>query len=482
MLASTRGQRLTRRAAMRLAAGAAVMVASAGCAGIKVPLTARSLASQGTPPVEVVLLGLPGDAALQAILETWAGLTINVQTAGGPDAWLCPGQAWAAPTEFGQVLGPFLTQGRTAVGFAYGAPSPPLPSIPQTPRPVPDVILTTTVWLYWIAALLEDLSEALQAPSRQAQLEGIPPDVVGQGIVYSPGRGSFHGAVPVLRNPLGLGASVAGSPGEPGPALSAPAAPEPWRWADLVALLEGSGSAVAAGVGFVPGRGHATPAELAAAIAVAYGGGFGAPPKLDHEGALQGWAETLSLFAAGPDAVGTASVAAGYLLEPYPTGHASAVGAWWPTPVPSGPAGRAVPVAHVVAAIPAKAVHSAAAADFIGSLLSTKGQQRLRSWNGGLLLRPADALAQLAADHPRMERPEDWVDASADLTPARLWGAGLTDSDAAGAYAAADALQAALPALRIARARSDARRVAEQAEGALAGVLPTLTALRLGTC
>ncbi len=479
----TGGGHLTRRATMRCAAGAVVLLASAGCAGIEVPLGARRQISAATPPVRVVLLGLAGDAALGAILADWPAVRPSVQTAAGPDAWLCPGQAWAAPTVFGQAVGRFVVQGRTALGFAYGAASPPLPSLPKTSRPMPDVILTTTVWTYWIGHLLADLSEVLQAPGMQSQVQGVPREVLAQGLVYAPGRGSFLGTVPILRSPLALAMSVSGPPGEGGYGLSAPAAPSPWRWSDLVALLEGSGSTVAAGFGFTVGKGFATAAELAAAIAVAYGGGFGAPPKLAREGALEGWAETLPLFAAGTGAVDTASVEADYLLPPYETGHAISLGAWGPTPVPSGPAGRAVPVAHVVAGIPAQAPHPAAAAAFIGSLLSAQGQQRLRSWKGGgLLVRPADALAQLGADYPRMERPGDWVDAGADLTPARLWGGPLTDADAPGAYAAADALQAALPAFRATRTASDVRRVVGRAEGALAALLPTLGSLRLGSC
>lgn len=488
---------VTRRVAM-LAAVSAVPFMTA-CASI------ASAWLRGTSsvarPLDVVILGVPDDANLQASLSGWLGA--GLRTVDGPDPWLCPRSPWRTETDAATGL---KIDGRTPLGFAYGVVNPPPPSIPAGSRPtMPDVIVTSTTWLYWLAPLLSDLSGPLAEMDNRTQFADVPQAVLRQGTVFCPGRGSFMGAMPILRNPMGL-AMVARPAHGQASALKAPEAPARWTWADLLAMVQSAGLPILSaglpinGGSFTGHPGWPTPPTLAGAAMVSYGGGFGARPTLTNASALEAWADLFPLLTAGgpestapgPAAPGPAGagptgaiIAPNYLFPPFTTSGDLAADYTlkgpWPvsSPLPSGPARRAVPVAHLVACVPVGAQQPHRAAAYIAGLLSKNGQQRLRHWNGGLVLRPDDARAQLAADQPRLLRPEDWVDADADLLPADLWGGPLTETSAPLAYAAADAFAAALAKVATAAAASAIRREMDQAQTALPHSLPPLA---IGTC
>ena len=452
---------VTRRNLLRVAAGACAGGVLSGCG------LGQTMRTVVPTRLQVLVLGLgdQGGPAMQGALRQAADayirsgrgfVLVDVHTVPLPPlSWYaCSPIGPCGPgtplRSLGFRTGPVVTlsgqtvtlQGRTALDMGYGGqPPPPAPAVDIVDPP--DVVVAFDVWAYWLAPFALDWEPVWRGGADdRAQL---PSGLQAHGRAYANGVGTFFASLPLLRNPMVIHGPVPGG--------TAPAADtkQPWTWAQLAAAIDAS-SAVGSMWGFIQQAWSTDGTDLASAVVAAHGGAiaratasavnpaFQDTPAVTGLGLLVGMMQGVRGVA--PDSAYAAAQAA-YLTDPFGVGRSSPM----LSPLPAGPAGRAVPCTYVCAWAFSAARHHQATTDFCSYLLSPTGQGYLAGADAGLVLRPGDAARQLGAPSLRAVRPAEIADSTADLTVARLYGGEKTDENGHAFDAVADAFARAVGAL-----------------------------------
>jgi hypothetical protein len=473
--------KVSRRA---LVASAAAAVAMAGCARPD-----RVLATFGmTTPLKIQIVGLPASqvrdlvAALMACQSAYekasrGSVALRVTTALVPDdTWYgcsppprtnggCPTGAYpASPAQVNVsamlILGSntagqigssgvplWLVRGRTRLDVQFGGGTLLAPVVSSMVQDWPDIVIGYDLWQYWFAPLAADLTEPWKTLPEDRQ--GLPANFQRYARFFSPQRGTFVAAFPLLRNPMML-------------ANFDPLTP--WTWPQVVSTFRTSPPGHVGFVWDTTGFGQSAlypePTEWAAAMVVASGGTLAtttagtSTPAFASLAAETGLRSVVDVITAGPPPppsdFNTIPVQPTYMYNPLggvrrPFGIEGRPLMPWP----AGPVRTAVPCTYLCATVVAMGAQVRQAQDFASFLMHPSSQQQLVRWQGGLALRADQAHAQAALLFPGLptDLAESLLSSANDLTSSDVFGGEKTLENAAAYDDVADGFASALAAI-----------------------------------